>query len=185
MATTTKKKTGLPGRPRKDDSIQEKSQLNFNRQARVVSAIDAYLSKRTIERGRRFTVQEMAEEMGLDHAQNLVGIRTGTRYIADMNQIFVRKLAKVLCVSPVTLYQMAEFITPEDLYFEDDLPTRTEQSYKKMCSDLSNQDIVPTSSMWHSWPQSARDHFAMLYEFHTLHTMELFTRLKKQQGKTK
>lgn len=174
-----KKKIGLPGRPRKDDVVPEKSIMNFNRQARVVAAIDSYLSKRTIERGRRFTVQEMAEEMGLEHPQNLVGIRTGGRYIGDMNQDFVRKLAKVLGTSPVTLYQMAEFITPEDMYFEDDLPIRTEQSYKKMCADFSNQDIVPPSNVWNSWPQSARDHFAMLYEFHTLHTMELFTRMKK------
>lgn len=174
----TENKIRRPGRPRKTEVASEKNINNFQRQARVVAAIDAHLSQRTIERGRRFTVQEMAEEMDLN-TQFLVSIRSGLRYIGDMNQGFVRNLAKGLGISPITLYQMAEFIVPEDMYFDDDMTMRTEQSYKKMCADFSNQDIVPPSQVWKSWPQSARDHFAMLYEFHTLNMMEAFMRAKK------
>lgn len=178
MATSKTKGTVKTPRTKKSEVIvPEAVQNNFVKQSRVIAAIEAYLHKRTVECGRRYTVQEMASDMGLDTPSNIIAIRNGLRYMPRMDQDFVRALAKILNVSVVTLYQMAEFILPEDLYYDDDLLVRANQTYSKMQGDLASQDVVPASEEWESWPDSAKIHFAILYEHHNQRVMTLLSKV--------
>ena len=107
--------------------------------------------------------KEAAKIIGIS-ATHLSDILTANRYCGTLGDNHLRKIAGFLEIAPISVFMLAERLTPEDFFLASTVEERVGHIFKFMQKDPSIAGSTPTPKDWKKAPLSVQLLTAILYE---------------------
>lgn len=134
----------------------------MNIEKKIIGATLAKLMREEQDK-RGLNLAEMAEMLGMSKPY-LTALLSGDRPLNKLSDNYLETIALFLSLPKAQVYNFAEILLPEDYVHRETIEDCLADLYKRMSSDTSWMQLVPSSTEWEAMPIKTKLFIGHLYE---------------------